>query len=119
MRLTPSESRYLTALAREQAQAGCRGPAHDLLRRHAYPDAPHSGKGSLAFSYEMVPLIEVLLRNQTDLQQLDDYLRKGELDPKSLWPWDSVEQFRSRLAEARTETGGGRDALPSVVRASA
>jgi len=43
MKLTSKETRFLTSLAREHNQSGCRGPAHDLLRKHVYPDAPREG----------------------------------------------------------------------------
>lgn len=69
MNLNTNEAQFLTALAREQNQTGCRGPAHDLLRQHAYPDAPRGGPGSLAFAYEAVPLIGVLLKEFQDLQR--------------------------------------------------
>ena len=101
MRLSDAEVNYLTALAREQAQTGCRGPAHELLRQHAYPGAPRVGERSLAFSYEAVPLIGLLLRDYRDLQSLDDFLRKGELDASPAWPWNSVEEYRARLEAAR------------------
>jgi hypothetical protein len=106
MNLTDKEARFLTALAREQNQTGCRGPAHDLLRRHAYPTAPLTGGGSLAFSYEVVPLVGVLLRGFTDLQKLDDFLRKGERIADPAWPWASAEEYRARLDQARRETTG-------------
>src|SRR5260370_28108778 len=48
MKLTSKETRFLSALAREHNQSGCRGPAHELLRKHVYPDAPREGPGSLA-----------------------------------------------------------------------
>ena len=78
MKLTSAESRFLTALAREQNQTGCRGPAHDLLRQHAYPDAPVMGPGSLAFAYEAVPLTGLLVEHYQSLQEIDDFLRQGE-----------------------------------------
>src|SRR5271157_1653850 len=81
MILTTTEARFLSALAREQNQAGCRGPAHDLLRARAYPDAPRTGAGSLAFSYEAVPLTALLLRDCTDLAQIDEFLRREDLAP--------------------------------------
>ena len=104
MTLTEDESRFLTALAREQSQTGCRGPAHDLLRRHAYPDAPRSGPGSLAFSYEALPMIGLVLREFTDLQRLDDFLRAGERVAAPEWPWSSPAEYHDRLQEARRET---------------
>jgi hypothetical protein len=101
MKLTAQEVEFLTALAREQNQTGCRGPAHDLLRRHAYPDAPLTGPGSLAFSYEAVPLTGLLVRECRDLQQIDDFLRGGERLAEVRWPWASAAEYRARLAEAR------------------
>src|SRR5690348_14847538 len=101
MTLTEKEARFLTALAREQNQCGCRGPAHDLLRARAYPDAPPAGPGSLAFSYEAVPLTALLVRGFTDLAQIDDFLRRGELIPDPEWPWASTAEYRARLDEAR------------------
>jgi hypothetical protein len=104
MTLTEKEVRFLTALAREQNQTGCRGPAHDLLRDHAYPGAPHTGPGSLAFSYEAVPLTGLLLRDFTDLAQIDEFLRHGELVADPAWPWADAAEYRARLEEARRET---------------
>jgi hypothetical protein len=106
MRLTERETEFLTALAREQNQTGCRGPAHEFLRRHAYPDAPLTGPGSLAFSYEAVPLTALLLRDFKDLQEIDDFLRQGARVPEPEWPWTSVEEYRARLEEARREHSG-------------
>lgn len=103
MRLTADEIRFLTALIREQNQTGCRGPAHDLLRQNAYPRAPLSGPDSLAFSYEAVPFTSLLVKEYTDLQQIDDFLRKGKRIDDPQWPWASPEQFRARLDEARRE----------------
>jgi len=76
MNLTPAEIRFLTALAREPNQTGYKGPAHDLLRNHACPEAPWTGPNSLAFSYEAVPLTALLLKDLKDLQEIDDFLRK-------------------------------------------
>jgi hypothetical protein len=103
MTFTQKETRLLTALAREQNQTGCKGPAHDLLRRQTYPDAPLAGPGSLAYSYEATPLTGILLKDCKDLQEMDDFLRNGEriCDPE--WPWSSPEEYRTRLEEARTE----------------
>ena len=101
MKLTPAEARFLTALLREQNQTGCRGPAHDLLRRHAYPEAPNSGPGSLAFSYEAVPLTGLLLRDFQDLQEIDDFLRREPLVTNPVWPWASAADYRAWLDEAR------------------
>src|SRR2546426_7307163 len=76
MKFTTKEAFFLTALVREQNQMGCKGLAHDLLRRYAYPDAPTTGPGSLAFSYEAVLLTSLLLKDCKDLQAIDDFLRK-------------------------------------------
>ena len=103
MKLSDAEARFLTAVAREQNQSGCRGPAHDLLRKHGYPNAPRTGPGSLAFSYEVVPLISVVLQPFRDLPALDDFLRNEERIPNPEWPWASAEEFRARLEEARRE----------------
>jgi hypothetical protein len=101
MKLTASEEQFLTALLREQSQAGCRGPAHDLLKTHGYPGAPRSGPGSLAFAYDVVPLTSVVLRPLIDLEQIDDFLRKGERIVDLEWPWTCADQFRARLDEAK------------------
>jgi hypothetical protein len=101
MKLTLEEVQFLTALAREQNQQGCRGPAHDLLRLHAYPDAPVKGPGSLAFAYEAVPLTGILLQDFADLQQIDDFVRKKETRPSPVWPWASADEYRARLEQAR------------------
>jgi hypothetical protein len=114
MKLTPKETRFLTALTREQNQTGCRGPAHDLLRRYAYPQAPLTGRGSLAFSYDAVPLIGVLLKDISDLEALDDFLRRGEPIADPEWPWASAEEYRARLEEAKREC---RPALPTDIPA--
>jgi hypothetical protein len=81
MNLSAKEAQFLTALAREQNQGGCRGPAHDLLRKHVYPDVPLAGPNSLAFSYEAVPLTAILLKDFKDLQEIDVFLRDGEMIP--------------------------------------
>ena len=104
MRLTDKEARFLTALAREQNQTGCRGPAHDLLRAHAYPEAPLNGPGSLAFSYDAVPLTGLLLRDFTDLAQIDEFLCRRELIADPEWPWADAAEYRARLETARRET---------------
>jgi len=104
MTLTPKEARFLTALAREQNQTGCRGLAHDLLRARAYPGALRTGPGSLAFSYEAVPLTALLLRDFTDLAQIDEFLCRGELTPDPVWPWADADEYRARLEEARRAT---------------
>lgn len=101
MKLTADETRFLTALLREQNQSGCRGPAHDLLRQNAYPDAPLTGPGSLAFAYEAVPLTGLLLKGFTDLQALDDFVRQGETASDLRWPWSSSQEYQNRLQEAR------------------
>ena len=103
MRLTAQEARFLTSLLREQNQTGCRGLAHDLLRRHAYPDVPLVGPGSLTFSYEAVPLTSILLNGFKDLQQIDEFVRQGEQITDARWPWSSAEEYRARLEEARRE----------------
>ncbi len=103
MNLSAKEAHFLTALAREQNQMGCRGPAHDLLRQQAHPDAPRTGPGSLAFSHEAVPLIGLLLKDFKDLQEIDDFLRKEETYPDPQWPWSCPEEYRARLDEARRE----------------
>jgi hypothetical protein len=111
MTLTDKETRFLTALAREQNQTGCRGPAHDQLRAHAYPDVPPAGPGSLAFSYETVPLTGLLLRDFMDLEKIDEFLCREELIPDPEWPWADAAEYRSRLEEARRETS-----VPTRVR---
>src|SRR5437660_1185657 len=103
MKLSTKEVRFLTALTREQNQSGCRGPAHDLLRRHAYPDAPTTGPGAIAYSYEAVPLVGALLKDFTDLQALDDFLHHGEQIADPEWPWCSASEYRARLEEAERE----------------
>jgi hypothetical protein len=103
MKLTADEAQFLTALAREQNHSGCRGAAHDLLRKHVYPDAPLQGPGSLAFAYEAVPLTGFHLQQFTSLQEIDDFLRDGERISKPVWPWGSPEAYRARLEEARRE----------------
>jgi hypothetical protein len=113
MKLDDREISFLTALAREQNQFGCRGPAHELLLEHAYPDAPRAGPGSLAFSYEAVPLIGMLLKDFTDLQQIDDFLRRGERSAAPVWPWASAEEYRARLEAARQDTTAPAAAIPS------
>src|SRR5437667_2200425 len=97
MNLTTSESRFLTALLREQNQTGCRGPAHDLLRLHAYPEAPAQGPGSLGFAYEIVPLTSMLLLDLTDLEEIDHFARSGELISDPRWPWSGPSEYRQRL----------------------
>ena len=116
MKLTPNEARFLTALAREQNQTGCKGPAHDLLRQHVYPDAPLTGAGSLAFSYDAVPLTSVLLADCKDLQEIDDFLRVSDRITDLEWPWSSAEEYRTRLEEARAEWASRE--LPGVRSAS-
>jgi hypothetical protein len=101
MKLTTKEALFLTALVREQNQTGCKGPAHDLLRRNAYADAPTTGPGSLTFSYDTVPLTSLLLKDCKDLQEIDDFLRKQGRETNPEWPWLSAKEFQSRLAEAR------------------
>jgi hypothetical protein len=103
MNLTENERRFLTALSRELNQTGGRGPAHNLLRKHVYPDAPLAGPGSLAFAYDAVPLTSLLLVDFTDLQQIDHFLRQGERITDVEWPWTSPEEYKARLAEAQEE----------------
>ena len=110
MKLSPAETQFLTALIREQNQTGCRGPAHDLLRRHVYPDAPLTGPGSLTFAYDAVPLTSMLLQDFTDLQTLDDFLRKSEATAEVRWPWPSAEAYRAALERARREWAAHRAA---------
>jgi hypothetical protein len=113
MKFTPKEARFLTALTREQNQTGCKGPAHDLLRRHAYSDSPILGPGSLAFSYEAVPLTSLLLRDFEDLQRIDDFLRNSERVTDPEWPWSSAQAYRARLEEARAEYGDRQESVMS------
>jgi hypothetical protein len=102
------ERRFLTALLREQNQSGCRGAAHDLLRRHAYPNSPLTGPGSLAFADEASPLTGLLLKEFSDLQQIDDFCRKEEKLADVVWPWSSGQEYRARLGEAQKEWVGTR-----------
>jgi hypothetical protein len=104
MNLTEQEIRFLTALAREQNQTGCRGPAHDIFRKHVFPVAPQEGPGSLAFSYDAVPLTGLLYKDFKSLQEIDDFLCQGERLTDPEWPWASAEEYRARLAEAKQET---------------
>jgi hypothetical protein len=106
MKLTADEARFLTALLREQNQSGCRGPAHDLLRKHAYPQVPLTGPGSLAFAYEAVPLTGLLLKEFTDLQAIDDFVHQGATITDLRWPWSSPQEYRNRLQQARQEWSG-------------
>jgi hypothetical protein len=112
MKLTTEEIKFLTTLAREQNHTGCRGPAHDLLRQHAYPDAPLTGPGSLAFSYVAVPLTGPLVGHFKDLQEIDDFLRGGERIAEVRWPWASAADYRARLAEARCAGKADRAETP-------
>jgi hypothetical protein len=59
--------------------------------------------GTLAFSYEAVPLTALLLKDRKDLQEIDDFLRAGERITDPQWPWSSVKEYRARLEEARRE----------------
>lgn len=108
MELTAKEVRFLTALAREQNQTGCRGPAHDLLRHYVYPDVPLTGPGSLAFSYEAVPLTAILLRDYQRLEDIDSFLRKGERIENPEWPWSSAGEYRARVEAAKAEWANRR-----------
>jgi hypothetical protein len=103
MNLTEKETRFLTALLREQNQRGCKGPAHALLRKEVYADAPLQGPGSLAFAYEAVSLSSLLLKQFTDLQQIDRFLRDEEPAARIEWPWSSPEEYKARLEQARKE----------------
>jgi hypothetical protein len=114
MKLTKKEARFLTALLREQNQSGCKGPAHDLLRNQAYPEVPLDGPGSLAFSYEAVPLASILLKEFQDLQEIDNFLRKGKLIPNPTWPWSSAQEYRTRLEEARRGIKSNGPPLPDL-----
>src|SRR5947209_13271515 len=114
MRLTEKEVHFLTALVREQNQTGCRGPAHELLRQHVYPDAPWNGPGSLAFSYDAVPLTGILLEEFTDLEALDEFLRKGQRAVEVTWPWSSAEEYRTRREQARREWKNLKDSCGSA-----
>lgn len=118
MQLTPQEHRFLTALVREQNQKGCRGPAHQLLRERAYPDVPTVGRGALRFSYDAIPLTSLLLKDFSDLQQIDDFLRRGAPVDDVVWPWSSAEEYHARLAEARREVahGDNRSKCPASVQ---
>jgi len=109
MKLTDNETRFLTALLREQNQTGCRGPAHDLLRLYAYPDSPTVGPGSLAFACEIVPLTSILLMDLTSLEELDEFACRGELLSDPQWPWSNREEYRRRLEEARREWAARRE----------
>jgi hypothetical protein len=73
------------------------------LRENAYPQTPLAGPGSLAFAYDAVPLTSVLLQEFTDLQVIDDFLRKAEAPVVSVWPWVSGDDYHARLEEARRE----------------
>jgi hypothetical protein len=101
MNLSAEEIQFLTAILREQRQAGSSGPAHELLRTQAYPDLPASGPGSCAFTYEINPLTTLLL-DGLSLPEIDDFLWR-EAPAPVVWPWSSTEVFRGRLEEARTE----------------
>jgi hypothetical protein len=112
MILSDKERRFLSALIKEQNRNGCRGPAHDLLRQQAYPDAPLTGPGSLAFAYDAVPLSGLLLKQFDDLQGIDDFLRTGPAPSEIDWPWSSALEFRARLQEAQAEWAN-RSARPA------
>jgi hypothetical protein len=116
VKLTLRESQFLTALAREQNQSGCRGPAHELLRKYAYSETPREGPGSLAFSYEAVPLTSLLLRNFKSIQEIDDFLRREDRIPDPVWPWSSAEEYFARLEEAKREALAKNDAYDGAAR---
>jgi hypothetical protein len=119
MKLNPAETQFLTALIREQNQCGCRGPAHDLLRRHVYPDAPRTGPGSLKFAYDAVPLSSMLLQDFTDLRSLDDFLRTSERIFDVRWPWPSADAYRAQLDQARRDWAARRAVAPLPVTPAA
>jgi hypothetical protein len=81
---------------------------------HVNADAPRSGPGSLAFSYDAVPLIGLSLGEFQDLQQIDDFLRRGERNASPAWPWSSGEEYRARLKEARQELDARAAAVASA-----
>jgi hypothetical protein len=114
MKLNLRERGFLTALAREHNQTGCRSPAHDLLRQHVYPDAPTSGPGSLAFAYDAVPLFGMLLRNFSDLQTIHDFLHQPGSREVPEWPWKSADEYLHKLAEAREESARTNPSAASV-----
>jgi hypothetical protein len=53
-----------------------------------------------------VPLTSLLLRGFHDLQEIDDFVRKGERFTDPEWPWASEAAYRVRLEEARREWAG-------------
>jgi hypothetical protein len=116
MKLTADETQFLAALVREQNQTGCRGPAHDLLRTHAYPDAPLTGPDSLAFAYDAVPLTGILLLDFTDLETIDRFVRRGKVAKNVRWPWSSALEYQARLQEARAEWATRRTPVGSPVQ---
>jgi hypothetical protein len=47
-----------------------------------------------------VPLTSILLREFKDLQEIDDFLRRGEPIRDPEWPWASADEYRLRLEQA-------------------
>ena len=122
MKLSAQESRFLTALAREQNQTGCRGPAHEILQREAYSDVPRQGAGSLAFSYEAIPLTGMLVNEMRSLEEIDDFFCKRPLITDPEWPWTDGAEYLARLAEAKrflalqkNLSGGSQDKKKTAV----
>jgi hypothetical protein len=110
MNLSAEEVRFLTALLREQAQSGARGPAHQLLKENIYPNLPSSGLGSLAFTYDPNPLTTLLL-DRMKLEEIDDFIRAEQVADVA-WPWTSPQEYLNRLEEARREWALRRAAAP-------
>lgn len=113
MNLNDAERTYLVALLREQNQNGCRGPAHDLLRKYVYPSAPSSGPGSLEFAYNAIPLTGLLLKELHGLQEIDDYCRNPDRPASVEWPWSSADL--TKLAEARRTWATTEKEVPASV----
>lgn len=115
MKLNEAERTYLTALLREQNQNGCRGPAHDLLRKHVYSDSPPNGPGSLAFAYEAIPLTGLLLKELHGLQEIDDFCRNPDRPTSVEWPWSGPEEYLAKLTEARRTWMTAEKEVPASV----
>jgi hypothetical protein len=81
------------------------------LREQVYPDIPTSGPGSLVFSHEAIPLTSLLLRGQTNLDDIDHFLREEKRIMDVIWPWTSPQQYKARLEEAHREWAGRRGAV--------